>query len=72
MIIANASPQRTPLAPGTFGKRDQIAGILALVEQVARVIVVDHADRDVDPGTPHPADVGLGRRELLEARRADR
>ena len=69
VIIASASPQLTPVAPGTLREADEIAGILALVEQIAGVIVVDHADRHLDPGGAHPADVGLGRGELLEAGR---
>ena len=69
VIIANASPQRTPVAPGTSLQRDQVAGILTFVEQVARVIVVDHADRDLHAGSAHPADVRLRRRDLFEARR---
>ena len=49
VIIASASPQLTPVAPGMRCKRDEIAGVLALLEDVARVVVVDHPDRDLDP-----------------------
>ena len=69
---------RQRLAPADAGRaghalqRDEIAGILPLHEQVARVVVVDHADRDLDPGGAHPADVRLGRRDLLERWRAGR
>ena len=69
VIIASASPQLTPGRARHLAERDQIAGILALVEQIARVIVVDHADRHLDPGGAHPADVRLGRGELSNAGR---
>ena len=58
-----------PAQPGVAGKArqaDEIAGILALEELVARVVVVDHADRDADPRARHAADIGLGRGQPLE------
>ena len=50
VIIASASPQLTPGRAGNLLQADEVAGILALHEQVAGVVVVDHADRDFDAG----------------------
>ena len=69
---------RQRLAPADAGRardslqRDEVAGILALLEQVAGVVVVDHPDRHLDAGGAHPADVRLGRGDLLERWRAGR
>ena len=69
VIIASASPQLTPVAPGIFlPKSDEVARVLALHEQVVRFVVSDHADRDVDLRGTHSPDVRLGCRNLLERR----
>ena len=54
-------PRQPPARPGC---RHIAAGF-----GVARVIIVDHPDRDLDAGGAHPADIGLGRGQHLEARR---
>ena len=66
VIIASASPQLTPVAPGIRCSATRLPAYWRSSKQVARLVVVDHADRDIDPRRPHPADIGLGRRELLE------
>ena len=69
VIIANASPQLTPAAPGTLPSATRLPAYCRWLRTVARVIVVDHADRDLDPRGAHPADVRLGRGQHFEAGR---
>ena len=58
-----------PACARNIGQRDEIPCVLSLIEQEARVVVVNHSDCDLHARIAHPPDVRLGRGDLLEARR---